>query len=251
MVMEWLPDLTAWDPADFGAASGVGTLLVAIVATVIARRQLRQARELREEEAAPFIVVDVVPGRAASHLLDLVIENVGKTMAKDVTITFDPPIESATDMHGFELAEWAPIKTGITTLVPGRRLTALFDNSVDRYKSDLPRQYTVTVHCCDSRGRKQPEQRFTMDLAPLYGAMNASLRDMHQLVGEVEKLRKPLETLAKKAGRVEVFDGPAADEERREAHREWQRTVRAYEARQGLPHSEPDPDVDEAEEPPG
>src|SRR4051794_41158199 len=56
-----LPDLAAWSSDDWGAAASVGTFVVAMAATVIGWRQLRQARSLREEEAAPFVVVDVVP----------------------------------------------------------------------------------------------------------------------------------------------------------------------------------------------
>lgn len=224
MNLEWLPDLTAWDPADFGAASGVGTLLVAVAATVIARRQLKQARQLREEEAAPAVIVDVLPDETAGFILDLVIENIGRTAARDVKITFDPPVKSATDMAGYELTDWSPLKDGIKTLVPGRRLTAMFDSSVDRYESDLPRQYEVTVECSDSHGRPQQAVQYTIDLEPLYGALHSQVKGVHHLVKEVEKLRKAVEPIAKKRLTVEVFDGEAELRRRAELRDErWRR----------------------------
>lgn len=232
MDFEWLPDVTAWTPVDWGAAGGIGTLVVAAVATFIARRQLIQARELREEEAAPAVVVDIVPNEGASHILDLVIENVGKTVARNVKITFDPPLESATDMRGFDLAEWMPIREGIKTLVPGRRIKAMFDESVDRYNSDLPRQYDVTVECSDWRGRPMQKQQFTLDMTPLYGAMNVQLRGMHQLVDEVKKLREAVEPITKKGVTVEVYDGIKLREERAERHTEQLRHIEALEQRQ-------------------
>ena len=173
--MGW-PDLSAWTPADFGAASSVGTLLVAVAATWIARRQLIQARQLREEEAAPAVVVDVIPDPVAGHILDLVIENIGKTSARDVMITFDPSIKSATDMAGYELADWSALKDGIKTLAPGRRLTAMFDSAIDRFGSDLPRQYEVTVECRDSHGRVQKAMTHTVDLEPIFGALHTEIR---------------------------------------------------------------------------
>lgn len=238
MSLEWLPDLTAWDPADFGAASGMGTLLVAIAATLIARRQLKQARQLREEEAAPAIIVDIVPDDVSGHLLDLVIENIGKTPARDVTIRFDPPVKSAADMSDYELADWSPLKDGLKTLAPGRRLTAMFDSAIERYGTDLPRRYEVTVDCLDSHGRRQPTMQYTLDMEPLYGALHTEVRGMHQLVKEVEKLRKALEPIAKKGITVETFDGEAVVAKRAAAHEEHRERVRAFQERQAAREAE-------------
>jgi hypothetical protein len=224
-----LPDVTAWSSADWSAASGLGTLVIAGVATLIGWRQLRQARALREEEAAPFVVVDVVPSGASSIILDLVIENVGKTVARDVRITFEPPIRSATDMAGYELYEWSPLREGIKTLVPGRRLTAMFDHAPDRHASDLPRRYEVVVDCFDSRGRAQPRMAYTLDLEPLYGALRVEEKGLHHLVKEVEKLRKAVTPISQKALTVEVFDGAALQAERTERREEWRRQ------REGVP----------------
>lgn len=243
MDLDWLPDLTAWTPADWGAASGVGTLAVAAVATFIARRQLKQARALREEEAAPFVVVDVVPSQTSNWILDLVIENVGKTVARDVMIKFDPPVESTIDDGDWKLAEWSPLQDGVRTMVPGRRLRCMFDSAHQRHARDLPRKYQVTVRSRDSRGREQPDILYTIDLEPLYSAMSTDSRGMHQLVGEVQKLREAVAPIAKKTLTVEVFDGPTRQTERAQRHAQWQRDVRAFEDSQGLPHSEPDPDA--------
>lgn len=228
----WRPDLAAWQPDDFGAAASVGTLLVACIATLIARRQLKQNRQLREEEAAPYIVVDILPGRVSPILLELVIENIGSTVAHDVRIRFDPPIQSAMDMSGYELIDWSPLKDGIETLVPGRRLIALFDSSFERHGTDLPRRYSVTINYMDSRRRKQPTLRHTVDLNPLYGALHSDPKGTHQLVQEVEKLRKAIEPISKKTLTVEVHDGKEARAERIERREEWQRQARLIEERE-------------------
>lgn len=249
--MDW-PDLSAWTSADFGAASSVGTLFVAVAATWIARRQLIQARQLREEEAAPAVVVDVIPDPVSGHILDLVIENIGKTSARDVRVTFDPSIKSASDMAGYELADWSAIKDGIKTLAPGRRLTAMFDSAIDRFESDLPRQYEVTVECRDSHGRTQKAMTHTVDLEPIFGALHTETRGIHHLVKEVEKLRKAVEPIAKKSLSVEVYDGPTRDAQRAEAREQHRARVQAFEERQAAgraaevagpgPHQSPLPD---------
>lgn len=225
-----LPDLAAWTPADFGAAASVGTLLIALAATLIARRQLIQARELREEEAAPFVNVDVVPG-PRGWLMDIVIENIGKTLARDVRIMFTPPVVTTIDGDDYKLADWSPIKDGMKSLAPGRRLTSLFDSSIQRLESDLPRQYDVAVEYCDSRGRKQPTMHHTVDLNPVFGGMHADRKGVHELVEELGKVRKAIEPITKKQLSVKTYDGPAEDARRAAAHEEWERKMAAAQAR--------------------
>lgn len=222
MDLNWLPDLGHWSPATYGAASNVGTLVVAGVATFIARRQLKQARELREEEAAPFVVVDVVPSRNGFSL-DLVIENIGKTLATDVRIAFDPPISSTLDGSGYDLADWSPLKEGIATLAPGRRLMALFDTGPQRYQAKLPLRYDVVVTCKDSRGRQQPPLPYVADLNLIYGRMYVAEKGVDEAVKELEGIRKALDPITKGSLTVEVYDGEAMDAKRDEAREENRR----------------------------
>ncbi len=74
--MDW-PDLSAWTPVDFGAASSVGTLFVAVAATWIARRQLIQARQLREEEAAPESASGLRPAPLQASLVAVGVPSAG------------------------------------------------------------------------------------------------------------------------------------------------------------------------------
>jgi hypothetical protein len=225
-----IPDLTAWTPDDFGAASGVGTLLVAAGAAFIALRQLRQARELREEEAAPYIVIDVLPGRG--WMLDIAIENIGKTVGRNVRITFDPPVSSTLDGQGYDLADWAPLNQVLDTFAPGRRLTALFDAGPARHQAGLPTKYDVKISCSDSRGRPQPTVHQVVDLAPLYGRMHIAEKGVHDLVKEVEKLRSAVEKITARPLTVETYDGETMDARREEQHEEWRRQVQAIEERE-------------------
>lgn len=248
MAMEWLPDLTAWTPDDFSAAASLGTFALAAAALFIATRQLRQARDLRQEEAAPYIVLDVLRSRTSSWLFELVVENVGQTAARDVRIVINPPLTSTLDGEDFAVRHWSVLTDGVRTMAPGRRLATLFDSGHQRHAADLPRRYEATVTYTDSRGRPQDPQSFTLDLEPLYGAMYTEEKGVHHLVKEVEKLRKAADKIAKQVGTVEVYDGLKRDAERREAHKEWQRRVRAFEEQQGRPRSEPDPDASDGEE---
>lgn len=82
--------LGAWSPAAWAAFGACGTLVVYVIIAIYAVFQVREARRLREEQARPWVVVDFEPG----WILFLSIENIGRTVATDVHIRFDPPLAS-------------------------------------------------------------------------------------------------------------------------------------------------------------
>ncbi len=75
-----MPTITDW----LTAISTLGTMAVALGAAVPAYRAVRESRNLREDQARPFVVVTLEPSGASRHFLDLVVRNHGKTMARDV-----------------------------------------------------------------------------------------------------------------------------------------------------------------------
>ena len=72
------------------ACAAWATVLVYIVLGGFAWRQVHEARRLREEQARPFVIVDFEP----DFLVYLTVENIGRTVARDVTIQFDKPLPS-------------------------------------------------------------------------------------------------------------------------------------------------------------
>ncbi len=130
--------------AEDWTAIGTGvTAAVAVLAAGFAALQVREVRRTREDQTRPFVIVDIQPGPAWSNLLDLVVENIGSTAARDVQISFDPPLRQSKD-DGYPIAESALIREGIRMLPPGRRIRVFFDASHHRIKTDLPMRYDVT-----------------------------------------------------------------------------------------------------------
>jgi hypothetical protein len=146
--MDW------WNPTDWTAAAWTaiaawGTLGIAGIAAVFAWHQVREARRTREEQAQPFVVVDFEPSGAGGGLMDLVIRNTGKTLARDIKIDFDPPLESdyfsKPPHNAYDIAEAKILREGIPTMPPGKEYRLLFERMPDRFASTLPRSYTSTV----------------------------------------------------------------------------------------------------------
>jgi len=106
-------------------------LFVLAAAAVYGRRQLKEAKELREAQTRPFVVIDL--GSSAHTLFDLVVKNIGPTLARDVRFEFDPPIRSTDkDLDPNKLKMF---REGISTLAPGKEIRALFEKGPARHGS--------------------------------------------------------------------------------------------------------------------
>jgi hypothetical protein len=178
-------------------------------AALASRDILQEAREDRAEGLAPRIVVffDGTPGLAAQ----VVIQNAGAGTAADLRLTFDPPIQSTS--FGDTLAFFAipqPI------FPPGYRLAQAFDGWPNYLASDLPRQYAVTVAYRGVENGRSYEYTHILDVEAMRHRISFEGRGLHELVGEVEKLREQLD---RRLGGVERHLDPE-----RSLARLWDRT---------------------------
>lgn len=112
----------ATDWAAVTAWAAWATVAVYVALGIFAWIQVLQARRLREEQARPFVIVDFEPG----FLVYLTVENIGRTMARDVTVRFDKPLAS-TLTGPREINESPLLRQPIPTLPPGRKIRVLFD----------------------------------------------------------------------------------------------------------------------------
>lgn len=58
-----------------------------------ARRQNELQEQMWRDQAQPYVVADVRPDPGQGHLLQVVLENRGNTIARNVHVTFDPPLQ--------------------------------------------------------------------------------------------------------------------------------------------------------------
>ncbi|MFG3390663.1 hypothetical protein EF914_25075 [Streptomyces sp. WAC05458] len=148
------------------------TIIVAVVAALIAawqasiarmaaREQLALSKRIHREQNEPYVIVDIQPDANHGSLL-LVIENTGPTVARNVRISCNPPLES-----GWEPRPGEPDLTQvmqeilarpIPILPPRRRLTFLLDNPERFQNAHLPRVYTFTVDANGPEGKVETAQ---------------------------------------------------------------------------------------------
>jgi hypothetical protein len=207
------------------AAAGVAQAAILIGASAIAFRQVREARGLREDQAKPYVVVSLETDKSSPYVLYLVIRNLGTTAAKDVRITFDPPLSSSLDRPGDNrIAEWSALARGIPTLVPGQSMRTLIDSLTTRYAGDSGSSADVvraTVKYSSERGK--PGKPFTyvydLDFNVFFGSHFTTQKNLGDLVKVVEGIQKTLQTwTADDGARVYVKELDRLLEER---HTAW------------------------------
>ncbi|WP_219509275.1 hypothetical protein [Nonomuraea ceibae] len=173
------------------------------------------------------MVVDIRASDFISEALNLVVENVGPTVARNVRIRFDPPIQTSMDGGDRErLADALIFTQGIPHLPPGRKIEALFDIGWQFFAKDLPRRYTVTVEADGPYGAVEP-LTYLIDLEIYRKLRNLKVKTLHQQVQEIEKLRGAVEGVAAELAR------PRSEAE----EAEWRRAVeeqRVQEVRDAL-----------------
>lgn len=177
----------------------VATLIVVIIYTIYTARMTSAARtsadaanntvkemkEAREQESAPYIVVyfDIPQNKYAIHLI---IKNVGKSIATDVKLAFTPSLSSSVFK---EINDTPLIKSGIGSLPPNYELRTFFDGVINRFdNADFPMTYTVEVSYAGGLVKDRRLSIYTLDLSMFYGVMKMNEKGQDELVKAVEAI---------------------------------------------------------------
>jgi hypothetical protein len=163
----------------------VGTqLVVLIVAAFVAWKQVREARELREEQQRPFVVVDF--DLQNGYMTFLEVANLGTSLARDVRIEIDPPLASASDV---DLAGLKMLTEGIATLAPGKKYRTFFDMGFRRAEADLPMNYIASVSYTDEKGKRSFNETLNLDLDLFMNLISITRHDVHDVNKRLEEIR--------------------------------------------------------------
>lgn len=253
--------MTATQWAAVAALGTAATTLIAFVTAWLvlgqlraARRQLTDARSAQAEQERPYVIVFIDTSEASQQLMDLVVQNVGRTPAWNVRIHLDPPPVRAQETPGLELAKARLFNEHLPLLPPGRTIRAFFDSAIDRKGEDLPTEYRVRVTYENLRGERWDEES-VLDLETLRGAMFTEIFGMHHLAKAVWDMSKHLrkasilgqrgwvETDTAFEARVDRKERVSSEQRRRQqAHKELVARVLPHEAnresKEGLPDAD-------------
>jgi hypothetical protein len=178
-------------PGWITAGAAVVALIFAALAAKAAFAQAREARSLREEQAAPYVIVDVEPSEASSMYLELYVKNIGQTVARNVQVTFDPPLKSTLDDETSPRASAGFLSRPIGAMPPGREYRMLFDSGPALHDSDLPREYRATVMFDGVHGPQTLV--YEIDVNVFYDYDNFEIYGMHDVAKHMKDMLAQME----------------------------------------------------------
>ena len=176
-----------WDALGsmIGGISGALAVAAAGVALFFAGRQLSELIRSNNELAAsnanlmrPFVVVDLKlqkhslkPGSGNTQASAFVlVQNIGRTPAKNLTLSVDPPFESTVEtLEEMMLPSLNETFSGkpVRMLTAARPMKFLLDRVSDALKApSLPQSYTVVARYSDIGGTNTYEETFELEMGP-------------------------------------------------------------------------------------
>jgi hypothetical protein len=137
--------------AFWAGVTGVSAVITGAVAII----SLRALRQDSRDRTRPVVVADLLPVVLSRTVSELVIENVGPSVAKKVRVTFEPPItEDVGTGTAFLVRRYSHI---IPTMGPGRRLTNTYaiwvGDGSDNLLENVPKDVVVRISYQDAHGR--------------------------------------------------------------------------------------------------
>lgn len=276
--MDWLSNVWTWlnDRWDWlanihadawSAAAGWTTATIALgtvtVAGIYASKQVAaalkqadEARDTREAQAQPNVVIYIEPNQTHWHALELVVKNFGSTPARNVqlAITPEPKVsprpggESATDL-------WYP--KVIPFLAPWQEWRSYWDFAPSRFEhSDLAIRHDAEATFEDVHGKTHTTQA-VLDWHMLKDAKRIGVKSVHDLVDEIRKqndllgsIAKSLSSFGRESGGIWAYTGDGEKESQRRDEEEAERRRRFDELdRQLRPHAHSQPAESEPNQP--
>lgn len=123
-----------WTAEAVAAGAAWATVVVAIVAAALVLRQIREAQQLRLEQAKPYVIAFMEPDETNPMLVNIVVQNFGATAAVDVRVVVTPTPQRSS--HAGVPVEDVWLPEVIPTLVPGQRWQTWWDVSSERADSE-------------------------------------------------------------------------------------------------------------------
>lgn len=197
--------LNGWLSGPAGGLAAIVTGLFAIWGVV------QTARDSREK-SQPTVLVELRFDENVFRVMNLVVRNLGPTVARDVQLRFDPPLPTPEDPKSDPSAMIAErYKDPIETLVPGQALSNTW-YLVEGYDDDAHNRWaigedTYTAHVSfRGRGRRRIEEKFVLNSRVL--RLENTVRSSNSMQGRVDSIdrslrevRSSLSKIASKVGR--------------------------------------------------
>ncbi|MDQ3864697.1 MAG: hypothetical protein M3317_14600 [Actinomycetota bacterium] len=179
---------------DIGIVAQILSSLATFVVAAGILYQGREARKARDDEDRPQIIVDAdYTGRFTTNI---VVRNIGRGTAKNITFKFSAPLESTS---GYDITELPYFKHGINFMAPQTDLPAVWDSYQNVVKNlrekDLTEGITITSYYEDRKGEHY-ETEWTINPLLLEGSGYSEYKGYEDQVQALEDQARALEKIS-------------------------------------------------------
>jgi len=166
-----------------------------------AREQTRLQRELAREALQPYVWADIQPDMQQGTVMHVAVGNSGPTVARNVKVTFDPPLPSGKQQADKVESVQHTLAKGLRSLAPNRVLRWTLGAGYDLLSSDAPQVRTVRVEADGPHG-PLPILEIEIDISEWRQARDAPDGSLHHVRGAIKDLTKAVGGVEKTMKRV-------------------------------------------------
>ncbi|WP_424353789.1 hypothetical protein [Methanobacterium sp. MBAC-LM] len=159
----------------------------------VSKLTLQEMKETRDQEIAPYVVAYF---EFKNHDINLVIKNVGKGLAKNVKIEFDPKLVNSIPEH--DINDVAFIKEGIGSMPPKYKVETFFDSSIGYYgNEELPSKYNAKITYYGGLNETKRTTEHILDIGAYYNRLFSTKKGFNEVVKELERISNSQESIKK------------------------------------------------------
>ncbi len=151
--------------------------------TKTSERMLKEMRDARDQETAPYVIAYF---EFKNHAIYLYIKNIGKTVARDINLEFEPKLQ--TTLMDDYICNTNLIKNGIKSIAPGQEIKTLLDTAPRYLNSTLPMSYTVKISYCGGLLNTIRESEQILDISVQHGLIPGDENGIPEIVKEIKNL---------------------------------------------------------------
>jgi hypothetical protein len=184
-----------WGAGDWEAFGTVVTAMIALAAAAVAIVQLKDARDVRWEQALPYVAAYLDPDPTDPKLIYLTIKNFGATIAENLELEITPDAARSSGVGGGTLN----LPQTMPALVPGQEWRTFWDFSVYRHQEQMLKRHTLVIAYADSRGTRHSMESVLDWESYTLGRRWIGRKSIHHVGESVAKIEKSIGKLAKTA----------------------------------------------------
>lgn len=166
-----------------------------------AREQTELQRDLAREALQPYVWADIQPDMQQGTVLQVVVGNTGPTVARNVRVTFDPPLPAGQQQSDKVENVQRVLTDGIRSLAPNRVIRWSLGAGYEVLSSEVPQVRAVRVEGDGPHG-PLPVLEMQIDISEWRQARDAPDGSLHHVRGAINDLAKTVGGVDKTMKRV-------------------------------------------------